>query len=99
MDLLTYYLLLITVTASVLVIMYTIIIWVNFKGSKFNFVYLQAGLLLLNNALWLVYVFTGYQVAYKNGTSSAYIWTQAIAVGSTDLTFSVSHILLALKYR
>jgi hypothetical protein len=62
MNLDSFYLLLMTITASLLIIMYTASLWKNFKGTKFNFIYLIVGILLLNNIALLAFAFADYQL-------------------------------------
>jgi hypothetical protein len=99
MDLYSFYLLLITVSAFVLVIMYTTTLWQNWKGFKFNFIYSIAGILLLNNIALLAFVFASYQQNQSSDVELAYVWLGSLALGISDLTLCVSHIFLALKYR
>ena len=62
MNLFIFYLLLMTITASLLIIMYMASLWKNCKGTKFNFIYLIVGILLLNNIALLAFAFADYQL-------------------------------------
>jgi len=99
MDLYSFYLLLITVSALVLIMMYTTTLWHNWNGSKFNFIYSIAGILLLNNIALLAFVFASYQQNQSSDIELVYVWMGSLANGNSDLTLCMSHIFLALKYR
>ena len=99
MNLFIFYLLLMTITASLLIIMYMASLWKNCKGTKFNFIYLIVGILLLNNIFLLAFAFADYQIFVLYNIQPLYVWMLSLFGGTCDLFLCISHILLALKYR
>ena len=99
MDLFNFYLLLITFTASLLILMYSAILWKNWKGSKFKFIYLIVGILLLGNIALLTFVLADYKLFLMEEFKPVYVWMLSLGNGVSDLALCVSHVLLAFKYR
>jgi hypothetical protein len=99
MNLFIFYLLLMTITASLLIIMNMASLWKNCKGTKFNFIYSIVGLLLLNNIALLALAFADYQIYVLYNIQPLYVWMFSLTDGTNNLTLCISHVLLALKYR
>ena len=99
MDLFGSYCLLMTITASLLIMIYSVTLWHNWRGSNFKFIYLIVGILTLNNLALLAFAFADYKIFAKDDIKPSYVWILSLAGGGSDLALCVSHILLALKYR
>ena len=99
MELYGYYLLEEAVTSSLLILMYLLVLWHNFRGSKFTFVYLLVSCFLVANCFLLANSESSYVVDIKREVTAFYVWDWGVSIGGTDLGLCVSHLLLAFKYR
>lgn len=99
METFGFYLLLMTITALVLIIIYSATLWNNNRGSNFKFINLIVGILTLNNFALLAFAFADYKIFVKENFNPLYVWTLSIAGGGSDLSLCLAHIILALQYR
>jgi hypothetical protein len=99
MELLGWYLLLMVVSSSLLIAMFLGILWCNWVGAKFGFIYLLAGILLANNVALLTFAFADYEVFVRHNASPGFVWVLALFSGLMDLALCVSHCILAFRYR
>jgi hypothetical protein len=99
MELFGWYLLVMVVSSSLLIAMYSGILWRNWSGAKFSFIYLLGGIFLANNVALLTFAFADYEVYVRKNVSASYVWIVALLNGLMDLALCVSHCILAFRYR
>jgi hypothetical protein len=98
MDLFGYRLLTEFVTAVILLLLYSGVLWHTFRGSKFTFIYMLVTLLILVNVS-LIAVAIDIKRIFSIGGTFMEIVVLVLSTGLYDLTQCVSHLLLAFKYR
>jgi len=99
MELYYIYLIIVALTSALLIIIYSITLWHNLKGSNFKFINNIVIILILGNICFFTVAFTQYEINVRNQIKSVYVWLLAICNGGSDLALCLSHILLAYKFR
>ena len=99
MELFNFYLLIVALTATLLIIVYTVTLWRDCKGSNYKFINLIVVILLLGNICFLTIAFTEFKLFVLNEIKPVYVWMLSLCSGGSDLALCLSHILLAFKYR
>ena len=87
------------VTSALLIPTYILILWHNWKGSQFTFIYLVVSFFLVANCSLLAVTQAGHSIFDKNNLTAFYLWDFGINAGLVDLGLCVSHLLLAFQYR
>ena len=86
------------VTCVILITLYIAALVRIQMGSKYRQITVIVGLLLISNIASLVIIYQNWQFFGQENYTMWLIWMLGIAQGIQDLTFSVSHHLLAVKF-
>jgi hypothetical protein len=101
------YLIITTTTVVVLLGAYAKTLYNTCKGSKYKFVQEVLIMLLISNFGTLMLMFSNYELfvympnhePLKEGWGTGYVWMLGFSIMIQDSMFSVSHLLLAQKYK
>jgi Na+/H+ antiporter NhaD/arsenite permease-like protein len=87
------------VFSGLMILLYSATITRIMTGSKYKLLSALVAMLLISNTSTIFLAFSNLQLFVREDYCKTYIWMLGIAVAVQDLTFSISHHILAFQYK